>query len=184
MRQLTNRGKCANCNKGLPPRRSRFCTNTCAKQFGIDRAKKIRAKYKLEKKKCDSCGDFFQPKVAKHRFCTIVCWTNFNAEKIAEKRKEAAAKRAKKPKTRRGNNFIKQHLLHIEGVKPVLVRDAEFTKATTIERAVLQTAVEKYLAAGGLIKKYVIQPVFDTDENDLRWGITEKEEDEIKEMYK
>ena len=181
MQLSINKGKCAHCNKGLPLRRSRFCTNTCSRQYGIDRAKKIRAKYKLQKKKCGSCGEIFQPKVAKHVFCSIPCWTDFNAEKIAEKRREAAAK---KPKTIGRRNFKRQHLLHIEGVKPVLVRDAEFTKATTVERAVLQIAVEKYLAAGGLIKKYVVQPVFDTDESDLRWGITEKEEDEIKEMYK
>ena len=181
MHTLINKGKCAHCGRGLPPRRSRFCTNTCSKQFGVDRAKRIRAKFKLEKKKCEECGEKFQPKVVKHRFCSIVCWTNFNAEKIAEKRKEAAAK---KPKTKKGYNFKRQHLLHVEGVKPIFVRDAEFTKATTVERAQLQIAVEKFLAGGGLIKKYVIQPVYNSDENDLHWGITEKEEGEILEKYK
>ena len=181
MQQLTNRGKCAHCNKGLPLRRSRFCTNTCSRQYGIDRAKKIRAKYKLQKKKCGSCGEIFQPKVAKHVFCSIECWTDFNAEKIAQKRKEAAAKSSKtKPRL----NFKRQHLLHIEGVKPILVKDAEFTKATTVERVQLQTAVEKYLADGGLIKKYVLQPVYDNDQNTLHWGITEKEEEEITGRYK
>ena len=181
MQLSINKGKCAHCNKGLPLRRSRFCTNTCSRQYGIDRAKKIRAKYKLQKKKCGSCGEIFQPKVAKHVFCSIPCWTDFNAEKIAEKRKEAAAK---KPKTTKGYNFKRQHLLHIEGVKPIFVRDAEFTKATTVERVQLQTAVEKYLADGGVIKKYVLQPVYDTEENDLHWGITEKEEEEITGRYK
>ena len=181
MQQLTNRGRCANCNKGLPPRRSRFCTNTCSRQYGIDRAKKIRAKYKLQKKKCGSCGEIFQPKVAKHVFCSIPCWTDFNAEKIAEKRKEAAAKSSKtKPRL----NFKRQHLLHIEGVKPICVRETEFTKATTPERVQLQSAVEQYLADGGLIKRYVIQPVYNTEDDVLHWGITERDEDEITERYK
>ena len=181
MQLSINKGKCAHCNKDLPLRRSRFCTNTCSRQYGIDRAKKIRAKYKLQKKKCGSCGEIFQPKVAKHVFCSIPCWTDFNAEKIAEKRREAAAK---KPKTIGRRNFKRQHLLHIEGVKPVCVRETEFTKATTPERVQLQSAVEQYLADGGLIKRYVIQPVYNTEEDVLHWGITERDEDEITERYK
>ena len=175
------KGKCAVCSTDLPPRRSRFCTNTCSRQHGIDRAKDIRARFKLTKKKCEFCGDKFQPKVAKHKYCSHACWYDFNAERLAEKRKEIAAK---KPKTIGRRNFKRQHLLHIEGVKPICVRETQFTRATTPERVQLQSAVEQYLADGGLIKRYVIQPVYNTEEDVLHWGITERDEDEITERYK
>ena len=181
MQLSINRAKCAVCKKILPPRRSRFCTNTCSRQFGIDRAKTVRAKFKLTKKKCAMCGDKFQPKIDNHRFCTHACWYDFNTERLAEKRRLAALN---KPKTDKGYNFKRQHVLHIEGVKPILVSETKFTRATTPEREQLQSAVEDYLADGGLIKRYVIQPVYDPDDNVLQWGITEKEEEEITGRYK
>ena len=180
---------CFICKGELPKRRTRFCSGTCSDYHdSIKRkSKTLRLSSLLTPRKCINCGSMFPPKTSRHSCCSTVCWDILAAERAKIKRIENRAKNAGKVVKGAGNRSRKigQYGQPTAiNIPKTLVDTATFTRADTVERVVLQSKVEEYLAGGGKIMKYGAQPAIKEEDSITTWEVSSEEQDVAIEKYR
>jgi len=180
---------CFICKGELPKRRTRFCSGTCSDYHdSIKRkSKTLRLSSLLTPRKCINCGDMYPPKTSRQKCCSTVCWDILAAERAKKRRIENRAKNAGEVVRGAGNRARKigqYGQATAVNISTKLVDTTTFTKADTVERIVLQSKVEEYLANGGKIMKYGDQPAITVSESITKWEISSEEQDLAIEKYK
>jgi len=180
---------CFVCNNELPPRRIRFCSNTCSEfNDSIKRKERtLRLSSLLKPRKCIGCGSMFQPKTERHACCGKVCWNILAAERAKIRRVENRAENDGKVPKGAGNRSRKIGTYGkptATNIPRTFVATATFTRADTRERLELQSKVEEYLANGGKILKFGDQPAITNNDSIATWEVSDTEEDTAIEKYR
>jgi len=180
---------CFICKGELPKRRTRFCSGTCSDYHdSIKRkSKTLRLSSLLTPRKCINCGDMYPPKTSRQKCCSTVCWDILAAERAKKRRIENRAKNAGEVVRGAGNRARKIGQYGQATAVNITTKHVDtttFTKADTVERIVLQSKVEEYLANGGKIMKYGDQPAITVSESITKWEISSEEQDLAIEKYK
>tara|TARA_B100001250_G_scaffold388604_1_gene386991 strand:+ start:1177 stop:1764 length:588 start_codon:yes stop_codon:yes gene_type:complete len=186
--KLTN---CFVCEKELPQRRTKFCTDTCADFYESTRRKTrtfLKLRSLLKPRICICCGNTFQPKTDRHTACNLVC----RGKVVADREKIKRIKAREVAGTCLGEYGRNQKEFRLPKYAPPLkvniaerlVDTATFTRADTKERVELEAKVKEFLANGGKILKYGAQPAVEDEELVTKWDITEREEELELERYK
>jgi hypothetical protein len=129
----------------------------------------------------------YPPKTSRQKCCSTVCWDILAAERAKKRRIENRAKNAGEVVRGAGNRARKigqYGQATAVNISTKLVDTTTFTKADTVERIVLQSKVEEYLANGGKIMKYGDQPAITVSESITKWEISSEEQDLAIEKYK
>ncbi len=182
---------CAVCEKELPSRRSRFCSDRCGHFYSLDRSKKRKLLLKklYKPKNCIGCGKTFLPKTHDHKCCTTNCWNLLAAIKRKEKRLERRESALDKKEFDRkntwgrssgsGNKFANLDFKRkstATSIGRTYVTSATFTKADSPERENLQKEVELYLKKGGKILRFGQQAPEVEEDIVPDWDVSETEE--------
>jgi len=164
---------CSVCNKDLPVGRTRFCSESCSYHAKLERAALKRSNIKLDSIECHTCGETFNPRTTRQKYCDIHCWhVEYNKRRVANR-----ALVAKQPKVKPAARFHPSWQSPTFGER--VVTTAEFVNCDTPERRELKSAVEDFLKKGGTITRYGDQiPTIDI-QTDLTWQLPESEEKKI-----